>query len=386
MSLEDIREFIYFTEASNYQIRLLNIQGAGEPLLWKNLDEGISLLEASKAIENIQIITNGLHLEHISDTTLQKIDRLRVSNYGSFSITKEVEKKLSFLKGDALVFRRPLFCKAPKKEDEPATLPGICISPGPTIVEKKVYLACTPPVFDAMALSGLEPDPRSIVNLELNYLHKYSTDFQGKMPICSYCTENSNRRFKFFPHERYATQPTRCLFSERKQKKDLLNALCSVIKGESLCSSRPYSLEDISNERRAACEALKGTCLNSEEIYQMRQNLSFEPDAGVRLLSLELIANLYENEKVAVVDYFLEALNDPQWEIAFTAVEMMGYHLEILSEEVIQHLVSVAIHSDKQEDYGAFLQSKIFKLLEEVGIEIPLREAFTYRQEAYVTS
>ena len=59
LNLDDLREFIRCTEESRYLVKLLDLTGPGEPLLWRNLKEGLRLLHKSPAIRKVRIVTNG---------------------------------------------------------------------------------------------------------------------------------------------------------------------------------------------------------------------------------------------------------------------------------------------------------------------------------------
>jgi molybdenum cofactor biosynthesis enzyme MoaA len=85
LPLDHLQEFIHFTETSGYLIRKLQLTGPGEPLLWKNLKEGLRLLRASPAIGEICIISNGLSIHRIDDETWKNLDQVQISLYPAFN-------------------------------------------------------------------------------------------------------------------------------------------------------------------------------------------------------------------------------------------------------------------------------------------------------------
>jgi len=397
MTLEELDHFLTLTEESGYFIQCLNIQGPGEPLLWKHLTKGLLKLRNSKAIETIQIITNGLALEKLPLSTIKLIDRLRISNYGSFTPSEKLQDKLKEANNKVMVFRRPLFCHRPTKK-EVATIPSTCLSPGPSIVEDKVYLTCTPSVFNAMAISQIDitSDPKVVANLEVNYLDNYTTNLQGKMEICKYCSENSNRKIKYFPHSITSSvkknNVNTIAFLSTKEKESLLkqhlNTLSVVLNYPYLKEDAPYHIKECSNERREATSDLPylSKQISSEAIKTLTQCLKHEPDAGVRLGIVTAMGPLYPYKKKKVIQLLIHSLEDPIYEIIFTAVDLFDQFKEPLSEEIIYILVEKSMETPKFEDHGSIISMKISSLLKNNNIDIGSPLGFTNKTLTKVVS
>ena len=80
MSIEEIEKLIHFTKLSNYKFNRLTISG-GEPFLWKNLNEGLSLLKNSGITKEITVFTNAVFYKKLTPDIVKNITTIRVSHY-----------------------------------------------------------------------------------------------------------------------------------------------------------------------------------------------------------------------------------------------------------------------------------------------------------------
>jgi molybdenum cofactor biosynthesis enzyme MoaA len=105
MTLGDLQKFLHCTEVSGYFVEKLDITGPGEPLLWKNLREGLAMLRASPAIGSIHVVTNGLDLNRIDEDTWKCIDVLRVSVYPASAHIQPKLREAQLKHGSKIIIR-----------------------------------------------------------------------------------------------------------------------------------------------------------------------------------------------------------------------------------------------------------------------------------------
>jgi hypothetical protein len=223
LSLDHVREFINFTEQSHYLIKQLHLTGPGEPLLWRNLEEGLRLLRGSRAIQRIALISNGLNLQRIDNDMWNNIDQIHVSVYPAF---KKVDDVLAALepshKKKLRIVRTTHFRTAPRK-GEVAAIPCVCDCTGPMYFDRKVFFYCGPTVFGAAESKGVSvlDYPEMYEEIGLDYLKRMivpqsrveripilsrvlgTIDPIGKTAaheLCRYCFANNNREFVLRDH------------------------------------------------------------------------------------------------------------------------------------------------------------------------------------------
>jgi organic radical activating enzyme len=80
MSLEEIEKLIHYSEKSGYSFNFRYT--GGEPLYWKNLEEGTRLLRNSKICKSILLMTNGMKHENLTKEVISMLDYVRISQYG----------------------------------------------------------------------------------------------------------------------------------------------------------------------------------------------------------------------------------------------------------------------------------------------------------------
>lgn len=194
LSMEQVRDFIKFTEESNYLIHQLSIHGGGEPLLWKNFNEALPLFGKSTAIKSIVVTTNGLAIKRIDNEAWQHIDTLNISFYDDQPNALLEDTTVAKYGHKIHVEHIPYFFSRIKNNSEVFKIPSKCMCSGPMILENNVFPFCDPPVFDAAQIMGIDIWKLNGIykKIEQNYLSEFDPSLRGNMEICRYCWANSN--------------------------------------------------------------------------------------------------------------------------------------------------------------------------------------------------
>lgn len=219
LGLEQLREFIYFTEQSSYRIKKLHITGPGEPLLWKHLREGLKLLAASHAIESIHLISNGLNLGRIDQETWDHLDCIQLSIYPAFNKWDELNAALRGHRKKIKLIHIDHFRSNPAK-GEVAPVPCACACTGPMFFDRKIFFYCGPTVFGAAESKGVDVYnyPEMYGEIGVNYMERSKSlreispfgnievDTEKKVgchELCRYCFANLNFRLAHHQHTAY---------------------------------------------------------------------------------------------------------------------------------------------------------------------------------------
>ena len=218
LNLDDLREFIRCTEESRYLVKLLDLTGPGEPLLWRNLKEGLRLLHKSPAIRKVRIVTNGLALNRLDDEDWGNIDHLEFSWYPANQSAQDDLAALGVHRAKVHIRNKQRFKTAPVKGDI-APVPCACECSGPMYFDRKIFFYCGPPVFGAAENKGVEVSdfPEMYGDIGPDYLRRsesvrarwlqHSPWLRRRLPIlepvkriaahelCKHCFANGNREY-----------------------------------------------------------------------------------------------------------------------------------------------------------------------------------------------
>jgi len=138
MSLEEIEKFIKVTKDSGYDKFKWIIISGGEPLLWNNLEEGLSLLKKSKIANAIKIFSNGINVSKITYKVLINSSVIRVSQYKeNWQILQDLKRQY---KNKIEIVDRTVHTKLPTKLYD-NVLPAKCHCQGYAVCDNKIY-AC----------------------------------------------------------------------------------------------------------------------------------------------------------------------------------------------------------------------------------------------------
>jgi len=190
LSMENLLKFLECTKRSNYYIGDLNISGSGEPLLWKNFNEGIIAIKKSQCVSKITITSNGESLDKVTDEAWECIDTMQISVYPFFKNEETLDKlRLRYpLKFDKMIYTYFNNFDVPQ---ESATIPCDCICPGPILYNDKIFPYCSTEVFGVAERTGLSLEGL-YVPIEDNYFKDYDSSIIGNLEHCRFCTGNNN--------------------------------------------------------------------------------------------------------------------------------------------------------------------------------------------------
>ena len=193
LSVDQVIDFIKYSENSNYLFNRLVIHGPGEPFLWKYFDKSLELIHQSKAINSVKVYTNGKGMDRIADKTWDYIDDVELSLY---DMEQDVTLKETLTHHMKKIDVKPItaFWSRVGPKDVPIQTPCACICDGPMLLGNIVFLYCGPPVFDAAKLLGKNIwDLHELyVKLGDDYLATMDPSKKGNMDICRYCWGNGH--------------------------------------------------------------------------------------------------------------------------------------------------------------------------------------------------
>ncbi|MGA2349689.1 MAG: hypothetical protein ABSF70_04580 [Terracidiphilus sp.] len=212
LSLDELDTFIRHTEESKYFIENVEINGPGEPTLWKHFNEGMRRLYESPAIGNIQFSTNGQSLDRVDDGTWRYFSLVILSVYPSSKVTTfDRLFAMSRRYGFRIIFLDKIKFRVPPKEAYPDSLPALCSCHGPTVYGHQVFALCGPTGVGAAAIKGesfldnpkysREIGPDYLAGLDKSALYRGQTLAPIHMEICRYCTANTKITFEARDHE-----------------------------------------------------------------------------------------------------------------------------------------------------------------------------------------
>jgi len=192
--------------AEVYRVRRLRFVG-GEPLLNKDICAFVGAARDCGITQDIEVVTNGVLLERVSDDLLDRIDSLAVSLYPDrrpddallertrrrcqqFSVRMRVERIDQFRKTQTVL---PV--------DDPKLLDGIfksCLIAHAwscqTIYDGRFYL-CSRPIYTDSFLTGISQEPRDLRRIdgvalhEPHLLERLKAYLEAKKPLesCRHC-------------------------------------------------------------------------------------------------------------------------------------------------------------------------------------------------------
>ncbi len=201
LSLDELDKFIYYTRKSKYYVSQLWIQGPGEPTLWKYFNEGINRLYRSGVIGSINIETNGLSLDSLTNQTWSYLNKIYVSIYPDFD-KKDFLESLKKRYPHKIIEQEVSQFEEVSPEKQLSNIPASCGCAGPMFVKDKIFYYCGPTGFSAAKAMG-----KNIFDFQdlfkeigLNYLENADFTKLGNMEICRYCFSNSNAIRTLQPH------------------------------------------------------------------------------------------------------------------------------------------------------------------------------------------
>lgn len=136
MSLDEIEQFVYYSEKSGYSFDF--VLTGGEPLAWKNMEEGLCRLRRSPITNKITMFTNAMLWKSLSSRSLECMDSIRISHYEGNDTHMAIMKE-KFPDKVSIVDRTDFWVNPTKPV--PNTTPAICLNPEHLYYDYRVY-AC----------------------------------------------------------------------------------------------------------------------------------------------------------------------------------------------------------------------------------------------------
>jgi hypothetical protein len=186
MSMNEINEFIDVCNISGY-IFDITLSG-GEPLLWINLNEGLSKLKQSTICNSIKIFTNALKIDKLNDNTIENVNEIRISEYGDN--LKNINTLKQKYHDKIRTVKRTEFWPNPKEPILNST-PAECMNPEFMLVDGNIY-ACP---HSASIANGAKLSIALSSPLQINFLKKMNEiRLNQEHDVCSRCISNKKVR------------------------------------------------------------------------------------------------------------------------------------------------------------------------------------------------
>jgi hypothetical protein len=191
MSLEEVADFLRVSEESNYSFHI--VLSGGEPLLWKNLEAGVTMLRASKAVRTITVFSNGIHYQKLNNRIVDMLDCLRVSHYkdvvGGSDNTEHIKAIKALYPKTTAVDRSRFWVNpdAPVAEYQPVA----CLNSERMFYDGRIY-AC--PHAASIAIHA-RSDVQTSIPLQPHFMEQTGAIRSGfHQEICSRCISNNTVR------------------------------------------------------------------------------------------------------------------------------------------------------------------------------------------------
>ncbi len=195
-SIPSVKRFINACTASGYHFKIVLLSG-GEPLLWKNLIEAMTLIKEAGITDQIKMLTNSIaitskNLEWLNDV-LSLVDNMRISRYiGNEKSIELIEKYFGDRENVHISDKTEFVIQT----DKPimASLPADCACNYPTIFGDRVDI-CGGMRFLNL-YHNLESDAGLTIPVRKGFLHRLSTKECNQKKYmqlaCQYCMVNKN--------------------------------------------------------------------------------------------------------------------------------------------------------------------------------------------------
>ncbi len=191
MGLDEIRALVEFGEKSNYRFDF--VLTGGEPLIWKDLAEGLTILRQSRITNKIVMFSNAMFPDRVTADVIRLLDAIRISHY--FYNTEHMQRLQAMWPEKVSVVERTGFWKNPTEPvPEHISLPVECMNPEVMFYNYDVY-AC--PHNLSIATAAGSTVPLSVPVRQVNFLDglrniKHSKGHASE--ICTLCISNGKVR------------------------------------------------------------------------------------------------------------------------------------------------------------------------------------------------
>jgi len=188
MSIEEVTDFIKYTKESNYpQFKSIIVSG-GEPLLWKNLEEGTRLLKESGLAKAINVFSNGMNGERISNELLSNINMIRISRYkDNGEILDDLFRRFGSQK--IIIVNRTEHTPIPKNFLD-NVLPATCGCEGFGVCDRVVYGCPMVPAVIKEFDIPMEIYPETYTDLKPHWMEYFEGFARENYQLCRGCIGN----------------------------------------------------------------------------------------------------------------------------------------------------------------------------------------------------
>lgn len=187
MSLEEVSRFIRISEESKYSFDV--VLTGGEPTAWRNLAQGVKLLQASSACHTVTMYTNAVSVRRFIELGVaEDLDHIRVSRYSTNE--QSVDELETHFPTKISIVPRDEFWQNP---DSPVrkSLPVRCLNPEVLVYNEQIY-ACP---HSASIAATIESNTKICKPLEKNFLKGLNIiKFFQQWDICTRCISNGRVR------------------------------------------------------------------------------------------------------------------------------------------------------------------------------------------------
>jgi organic radical activating enzyme len=200
LSIDELKTFIHYTKTSNYFIKTILVSGIGEPTLWSNFNEGIKILSQSGVVGEIIILSNGMSLDAISKDTFECIDIIWLTIYPHFKYQELLDSLVKKYPSKFIISPLDKFRESLKREYV-NSVPCSCMCLGPMLIKDKIFYYCSPAVFGAAELKGVDifNYKDMYTDVDKNYYKEYDVDNMN-FELCKYCFVNRNINNQLLQH------------------------------------------------------------------------------------------------------------------------------------------------------------------------------------------
>ena len=203
MSVDELNDFLAISEQSGYSFDI--IVCGGEPLLWKNLKEGLRVLSTSKVAKRILIFSNIVGTSNIDDEVMNCVTQLRVSKYRANA--SRVDALVSKYPTKILVVDRTKFYRQASHPLQ-NVLPCNCLNVESMYMNRKVYACPHGPSLNE-GKDTLTNGEKLYAPLEVGYMqHIPKIRDAIAAELCTRCSSNPKVRLLV---ERYLKKDKNCL-------------------------------------------------------------------------------------------------------------------------------------------------------------------------------
>lgn len=192
MGMGELYELVFAGEQSGYAFDF--VLTGGEPLMWRQMADGLKILRSSTITKTITMFSNGMFPDRLTSEIVANLDKIRLSEY--FYNKEHVQKLKETYPSKVEIVERTGFWQNP---DAPLAaniaLPVDCMNPEVMLYDHQVY-AC-PHNLSLAAARGLQDRIKLSVPITpgfLEHLRPIKKNAEHSQEICAACVSNAKVR------------------------------------------------------------------------------------------------------------------------------------------------------------------------------------------------